>query len=101
MCDVVQIEKCNGFCDVVQRNDEGVLIRRYAEVLTDEFEKYLRILLAEFQPCAGCGEPIRIGDVDRCDECVMTSFEPDYDALAAEPVTSQFADSREAAGMAV
>ena len=101
MCDVVQIEKCNGFCDVVQRNDDGVLIRRYAEVMTPEFEKFLNVLLTEFQPCAGCGEPIRIGDVDRCDECVMTSFEPDYDALAAEPVTSQFADSREAAGMAV
>jgi len=114
MCDVVQIETCNGFCDVVQRNDEGVLIRRYAEVLTDEFEKYLRILLAEFQPCAGCGEPIRVGDCDRCDECVMAQLTAascalgdceDCDALTrgkcleyGEP-TSQYADSREAAGI--
>jgi len=116
MCDVVQIEKCNGFCDVVQRNDDGVLIRRYAEVMTPEFEKFLNVLLTEFQPCVDCGEPVRIGDVDRCDGCIMAQLGAtpcalgkceDCDALTrakcfeyGEP-TSQFADSREAAGMAV
>ena len=99
MWDVVQVETTGPYTDVTIRNAKGVLIGNHAEVLTKEFKKFLNTLLAEFQPCAGCGEPIRIGDVDRCDECVMTSFEPDYDALAAEPVTSQFADSREAAGI--
>ena len=114
--DVVQVETTGPYTDVTIRNADGVLIGNHAEVLTKEFKKFLNVLLTEFQPCVDCGEPVRIGDVDRCDGCIMAQLGAtpcalgkceDCDALTrakcfeyGEP-TSQFADSREAAGMAV
>ena len=53
-----------------------------AQAYTEEVRKWLAILLDE------------AGEQDDTDP-----FEPDYDALAAQEPTSQFADSRESAGI--
>ena len=69
--------------DIAQYNANGQRVRGICEAYDDYWMTQLLRLLEAWEAAQG--------DVD--------SFEPDYDALAAEPVTSQYQDSYEAAGV--
>ena len=68
--------------DIAQYNQDGQRVRGICEAYDDYWMSVLIDLLTEHELAQ-----------------VEAEFEPAYEALAAEPVTSQYADSCEAAGV--
>ena len=92
-------------------------VEQFASLSRDDLRYYIELhspcviwqddQLVQLCATPGCNElvPVR-GHPDRCSGCIVAemeahrdSFEPDYAALAQIEPTSQFADSRESAGI--
>ena len=97
----VRVQKFHPGYDIILCNN-GAVVKILATTDDELYATCIAALLNEFRPCHQCGQPVELGAVSKCGDCIeaeIDPMQPNYEELAAEEPMTASADSRDAAGV--